>query len=156
MLQSRHEGVIMKNYQKNILIELRTVIDDEGDKELSIIKQKGKYYRKNDLEVITFIDEMTDVGRIDHFITIRAKKVNIKRTGNITMNQQFIPGRKTDSLYRHPYGSFHMEVFTKSIQYEPLSENKEGIVQIEYDATLNGEQVRKHHLTLIYTEEKQR
>ena len=49
-----------------------------------------------------------------------------------------------------------MEVFTKSIQYEPLSENKEGIVQIEYDATLNGEQVRKHHLTLIYTEEKQR
>ena len=107
MLQSRHEGVIMKNYQKNILIELRTVIDDEGDKELSIIKQKGKYYRKNDLEVITFIDEMTDVGRIDHFITIRAKKVNIKRTGNITMNQQFIPGRKTDSLYRHPYGSIY-------------------------------------------------
>lgn len=145
----------MKTNQKKVLIELRTVIDDQGEKELSIIKQKGNYYKKDDMEVITFVDEMTDVGRIEHFITIRTGKVNIKRSGSIMMNQQFIPSRKTDSIYRHPYGSFHMEIFTKLIRHQQLSAEREGSVEIEYDATLNGEQVRKHHLMLIYTEEKQ-
>lgn len=146
----------MKLNKKRVLIELRTVIDDQGEKELSIIKQKGYFRKKGNIELITFVDEMTDVGRIEHFITIRADKINIKRSGSIAMNQQFILGRKTESLYRHPYGSFHMEIFTKSMKHKPFSEDGEGSVLIEYDAKLNGEQIRKHHLTLIYTEEKRK
>ena len=81
--------------------------------------------------------------------------MNIKRTGSIGMNQQFIPGKKTESRYRHPYGSFHMEIFTRSMEHQSLSKDHEGSVIVEYDATLNGQQIRSHHLTLIYSEEKQ-
>lgn len=145
----------MKLIKKRVFIELRTVIDDEGQKELSIIKHRGHYRRKGNIEFITFIDEMTDVGKVDHYITIQPNKINIKRAGKIGMNQQFIEGRKTESLYRHPYGAFHMEIFTKSIERQSLRESREGIVTIEYEAVLNGIQTRQHHLTLVYTEENE-
>ena len=145
----------MELIKKQVFIELRTVIDDQGEKELSIIKHTGNYRRKGDIEIITFVDEMTDVGKVDHFITIQSGKINIKRSGSIGMNQQFIAGRKTESLYRHPYGSFHMEIFTESIEHQSLKGEREGCVTIEYEALLNGQQTRHHHLTLIYTEEKQ-
>lgn len=145
----------MELKKKQVAIELRTVIDDQGEKELSIIKQKGSYRRKGNLEIISFVDEITDLGKVDHFITIQPGKISIKRSGSIGMNQQFVPGKTTESRYRHPYGSFHMEIFTKSIEHQTLSLDREGSVTIEYEATLNGQQIRKHHLTLIYTEEKQ-
>jgi|SRR5690625_4082892 len=135
--------------KKKIHVELRTVIDDDGEKELSIIKQNGEYVTKGKLEVVTFTDK-SDVGEVNNFITIQAKKVNIKRTGNISMNQQFIEGKKTECLYRHPYGSFHLEINTLSITHEKLRNNKDGRVIIEYDMKINGEQSRYHHLTLTY------
>ncbi|MBO1002084.1 DUF1934 domain-containing protein [Pseudogracilibacillus auburnensis] len=144
----------MKLVKKNIQVELRTVIDDQGDKELSIIKQIGKYMKKDHIEVVTFIDK-TDFGEVNNLITIQPNKVNMKRSGHITMNQQFIEGKVTECYYRHPYGAFHLEVDTLSIQHQILQEDREGKVVIEYETKLNGQEKRYHHLTLIYGGEKE-
>lgn len=138
--------------KKNIKVELRTVIDDQGEKELSIIKQKGKYGKKNNIEFITFND-VTDFGEVHNLITIQPNKVSIKRSGKITMNQQFIKGKITECLYRHPYGTFHFEINTATITHEQLSGDNQGKVVIEYDAKINGQQTREHHLTLTFMEE---
>lgn len=135
--------------KQDIQLELRTVINDQGEKELSIIKQTGKYYKKDKLEVITYTDQ-TEFGEVNNFITIQAEKVNIKRSGKITMNQRFVKGEITECLYRHPYGTFHFEINTASIQHEILQENNNGKVIINYDAKINGQQTRHHLLTLIY------
>lgn len=140
--------------KKAVSVELRTVIDDQGDKELSIIKQKGDYIKKNNIEVITFEDEVTDIGKIKNLITIQPGKVNIKRTGSISMNQQFLQNRITECLYRHPYGKFHLEVNTLSMNSQPLVTGGVGQVVIEYEGKLNGEHTRHHHLTLTYLEEE--
>lgn len=135
--------------KKNVKVELRTVIDDNGEKELSVIKQSGKYFKKNNLEVITYLDK-TDFGEVNNLITIQDDKINIKRSGKIKMNQQFIAGKITECLYRHPYGTFHFEIYTISITCETLEDGLDGKVIIEYEAKINGQQTRHHHLTLIY------
>ena len=144
----------MKLVRKNISIELRTVIEDQGEKELSIIKQTGTYVKKENIEVISFIEKANELGNVENLITIRPNKINIKRSGKVEMNQQFIQGKQTECLYRHPYGSFLLEITTKSITHQSLADDKEGKVIIQYDVKLDKEESRHHHLTLTYTEEK--
>ena len=84
----------MKLVRKNISIELRTVIEDQGEKELSIIKQTGTYVKKENIEVISFIEKANELGNVENLITIRPNKINIKRSGKVEMNQQFIKENK--------------------------------------------------------------
>lgn len=142
----------MELIKKHIAIEIRTVIDDEGEKELTISKQKGNYIKKGSTEVITFTEKTKDFGEVKSILTIQPNKVNLKRSGSVTMNQQFIEGQISECLYRHPYGAFHMEIQTHSIKKEQKNGDKKIIIM--YELKLNGEQTRHHHLTLTYTEEK--
>lgn len=139
---------------KKIRLELRTVIDRQGEKEMSIVKQLGDYTKKNDVEIITYTEQTEDFGEVKNFISIQPHKMNIKRSGKIKMNQQFVVKKKSAGLYRHPYGSFHLETETKSMQYRPLQKEQTGKVIINYIAKINGTEEQKHHLTLTYTEEK--
>jgi|SRR5690625_1891463 len=137
--------------KKNVTIEIRTVIDDEGEKELTISKQRGNYIKKGKTEVISFIEKVKDFGSVKSLITIQPDKINLKRSGIITMNQQFVEGKTSECLYRHPYGAFRMEIQTESIKREQSGEDKKVI--IVYNAEFDGGQLRHHHLTLTYTEE---
>lgn len=138
---------------KNVKIELRTVIEDDGEKELMIVKQKGKYYKRNDLEVLTYTEKTDGEKDISNMISIYPDKINIKRTGSISMNQLFLKGRLTESLYRHPYGNIHMEIDTVSMSYESMEETGRGQAVIAYKVMLNGTEERNHYLTLTFMEE---
>ncbi len=140
--------------EKIIDVELRTVIDRNGEKEMSIIKQPAEYMRKESIEIITFTEKREDIGNIRNYITIQDKKVTIKRSGAITMNQHFEVGKRSESLYRHPYGSLHFDIRTKTLHIKRLSKEEAGEIIITYDATINGIEEQAHHLTLTYTEEK--
>src|SRR5699024_9155528 len=113
--------------KKDVSIKLHTIIDDQGEKEMSIIQQKGLYYRKGELEVLTFTDKVEGIGEIRNHITITPDKVTVKRSGAVSMNQQFVEGKKSECLYRHPYGMFHMELYTEHIssEYCPDQNNTE-------------------------------
>jgi|SRR5690625_3054286 len=142
----------MELIKKRVAIEIRTVIADQDDKELTISKQKGTYMKKGQKEVISFNEKTKDFGEVKSLITIQPDKVNLKRSGNITMNQQFVEGQISESLYRHPYGAFRMEIETQSITQQQKGQEKKVI--IIYDLKMDGAQTRHHHLTLTYTEEK--
>lgn len=140
--------------RKPIEVELRTVIDRNGEKEMSIIKQTGEYVRKNDIEIITFVENRDDIGNVRNYITIQNNKVTIRRSGAISMSHQFEVGKKSESLYRHPYGSLHFMITTKSLKCTQLKRGKKGEIIIIYDALINGIEDQEHHLTLTYMEEK--
>lgn len=135
--------------KKDVQIELRTVIDDQGHKEMSIVKQTGKYTATEDREVLVY-KEQTEVGDIRNFITLQDGKFTLKRSGAVSMNQRLIQGKETVCIYRHPFGNILMDAKTISMSYEQLTENTPGVMNIEYEMTLNGEQTRMHHLTLTY------
>jgi len=139
--------------RKCVVIELRTVIEYDRKKEMSIIKQRGTYIRKQATEIITFTEKRDDIGNIRNFITIQPKRVSIKRSGAVSMNQQFQVGKKSESLYRHPYGSIHFLMKTKSLRRTLLSPFEKGEIVITYEALINGIEKQRHHLTLTFTEE---
>ncbi len=144
----------MKLMKKQVAVTLRTLIDDEGEKELSVVKQQGIYYRKKDLEVITFTEQHGETGEVRNIISIHPDMVTVKRSGAITMNQQFKEKKKSECLYRHPYGRFYLELYTKKIEMKPMTKGQDGEVNVEYDAYIDGQSPRHHHLTLTYMEEK--
>lgn len=135
--------------KKDVQIELRTVIDDQGHKEMSIVKQTGKYTATEDREVLVF-KEQTEVGDIRNFITLQDGKFTLKRSGAVSMNQRLIQGQETVCIYRHPYGNILMDAKTIAMSYVRLTDDTPGVMNIEYEVTLNGEQTRMHHLTLTY------
>lgn len=140
--------------RKQIEVELRTVIDRNGEKEMSIIKHTGEYIQKKDIEIIRFVEKREDIGNVRNYITIQKNKVTIRRSGAISMSHQFEVGKKSESLYRHPYGSLHFTITTKSLSCNPLSKRNKGEVIVIYDALINGIEEQEHHLTLTYMEEK--
>src|SRR5699024_1734868 len=120
--------------RKNVNVELQTVIEDDGDKELVIVKQKGKYYKRNNLEVLTYTEEINKREYIKNIITNQHDKINIKKSFAISMNQILIKARVTESLYQHPNGNIHMNINTVSISYESIDETGQGQVIIAYQA----------------------
>src|SRR5699024_1934801 len=139
--------------EKMIEVELRTVIDRNGEKGMSIVKQPAEYMRKGSIEIITYTENRANIGDIRNYITIQDDKVTIKRSGDVTMNQKFEVGKRAESLYRHPYGSLHFNIKTRSLTIDRLHSTEAGEVIITYDALINGIEEQFHHLTLTYTEE---
>lgn len=141
--------------KKQITISLRTVIDRQGEKEMSISKQKAIYLRKGTVEIIKYVENKEDIGEVNNYITIQPDRVSIKRSGHIAMNQIFEEGRKSETVYRHPYGTLHLQIETESITYQSLKDAKQGEIIIEYDAIINGIEEQRHHLILTYMEESE-
>src|SRR5690625_3252562 len=122
--------------KKRVQIELRSVIDDAGDKELYIVKQRGYYYKRGNLEVLTYTEKVEDDGEINNMITITPEKVNINRSGVFSVNQQFLLTRKTECLYQHPHGNIHMSIKTKSISHRSIKRAKKGELKVNYEVVL--------------------
>lgn len=135
-----------------VSIQLQTTIDDHQGKEHVTTKQKGEYFQKDGVDILIY-EEQTAHGIIRNFITIRPNRVNIKRSGIISMNQQFHLNQKTETYYEHPYGRFHMETFTGKITNQSMTEYEQGKLTIDYVVTLNETEQRKHLLELIYDKE---
>ncbi|MBP1969829.1 uncharacterized beta-barrel protein YwiB (DUF1934 family) [Virgibacillus natechei] len=144
----------MSSQEIPVEVELRTTIEDNGQMEYNTIKHPGTLYQKGNLDVIIFEEETEEENvTTKNLLTIQSGKVNIKRTGEVKMNQQFLPNQTTENVYKHPYGVIHMETYTNSINYQPLYETDNGYLGISYSVKLNGQEERKHELALTFMEE---
>lgn len=143
----------MEPMNKQVMIELHTTIDDNGQMEYNTIRQTGNFYKKKQMDVLTFEEVTDDKTTIRNFITIQPDKVTIKRSGDVAMNQQFRTQSTTENVFRHPYGTMHMETFTESITQQSLEQEQPGHLKMAYTVKLNGEEERSHLLTLTYNEE---
>lgn len=142
----------MEPLKENVVVEMRSVIEEQGEEEVTVTKHKGNYIKKKQIEVIRFTERTKDLGDIKHFITIYPNKVNLKKSGSVSMNQQFVTGKTSECLYRHPYGAFRIEIHTKSVTKKYKDQTTE--IHIVYDSEMNEDRKRHHHLTLTYTEEE--
>ncbi|RLL42857.1 DUF1934 domain-containing protein [Oceanobacillus piezotolerans] len=143
----------MNPVQKRISLHLQTIIDDGENKEYNKVQEEGYFFQKGKLHVITYEEITEEKATIKNLITIQKDKVNIKRTGFVTMTQMFKPQQITENVYKHPHGSLHMETYTNQITYQSLAERNEGKLIISYTVKLNGQEERKHELVLVFKEE---
>ncbi|WP_449355751.1 DUF1934 domain-containing protein [Virgibacillus natechei] len=143
----------MDALQKQVLIELRTTIDDHGQMEYNTLRQSGTFFKKDRLDVLTYEEKTEDDMTTKNLITIQDGKVSVKRTGEVAMNQQFRADQITENVLKHPYGTIHMETYTNKITYQRLDEADMGKLAISYTVKLNGQEERKHELSLTFKEE---
>lgn len=145
----------MNPLNKSVAIELRTTIDDNGQMEYNTIKQRGNFYKRNELDVLTYEEKVDGEAPVKNLVTIQPERVSIKRSGNVTMNQKFRTNQTTENVFQHPHGNIHMETYTNSISYKRADQNQEGKLTIFYTVKLNGQEERKHELVLTYKEDSQ-
>ncbi|RYG71566.1 DUF1934 domain-containing protein [Lentibacillus lipolyticus] len=138
----------MKENAKQVAIELETSIDDNGEMEYNTVRQTGRYYQQPTMDVLTFTEEFDDGTHVSNLITIYEDRVSIKRKGPVAMHQQFRPHRSTENVYQHPHGTIYMETYTQYIDYRRPAAGQAGLLTIAYTVKLNGQDERKHQLTL--------
>ncbi|TRM10807.1 DUF1934 domain-containing protein [Lentibacillus cibarius] len=138
----------MNDNAKQVAIELRTAIADNGEMEYNTVRQMGRYYQQEKMDVLTFNETMDDGSQVSNMVTIYNDKVSIKRKGPVAMHQQFRQYRSTENVYQHPHGNIHMETYTKRMNYQRPSLQEAGQLTIDYTVKLNGQEERTHQLTL--------
>lgn len=146
----------MKQLAQNkhsVQLKLNTVIEDQGEKERTIETYTGSLFSKGKRDVLIYEEDLGDGHIVKNLITIQQDKVSIKRSGAVSMNQQFLLNQKTETHYKHPHGAFHMETRTSSLIYDVLEETKQGSLKIKYTVKLNGMDERQHSLILTYKKE---
>lgn len=137
---------------QHVTIQLRSTIEDLGEEEIHTTKHKGRYFHKDHLDILLFEEDL-EGEKVNNFITIYPDKVNINRSGVISMNQRFEVNRKTETYYQHQHGQFYMETHTQRIDYQSLRMYDIGKLIIAYTVTLNGAVERNHVLELTYQKE---
>lgn len=135
-----------------VRIELDTVIRD--DQTMDRIKNSfiGTLAKNERMTVITYREHLEEKQYVDTFMTITDEKINVKRTGAVSMNQAFIEQALTECVYTHPHGNMHMETFTTESSHEGTEHG--GKVVLVYEVKLNGQDSRQHELELTYHEEE--
>ncbi|MDC3414960.1 DUF1934 domain-containing protein [Aquibacillus sp. 3ASR75-11] len=136
-----------------VSIDLTTEIRELDHVESITIEESGTLIKKGNINVLTFVEHREEAEDILALITIQPGKVSVKRSGGVEMHQVFKRKQTTENVYRHEYGTLHMETYTDQISYHQLGNQKKGELFVSYQVKLNGEQKRKHRLTLSFKEE---
>lgn len=143
----------MNDTKKQVTIKLKTLISDQGQIETVKTEQRGTLLRHGRRDILLY-DEVTEEGlKIGNFITLQEDKVTIKRSGSISMYQQFVVNQIDETMYEHPHGTIHLETFTQRLRYDSPSNQYNGKLEIDYTVSLNGQEERQHKLVLTYEEE---
>ncbi|UOQ94992.1 DUF1934 domain-containing protein [Halobacillus shinanisalinarum] len=139
----------------DVKLKLITEIRDVDRKEEMTLSEPGKFYTRDETEVLTFTEHPEEGEPVNTMVTIKPDHISIKRTGAVDMRQVFQRKRETENIYRHTYGDFHMRTWTDQIEYRSLTEASQGRLFISYQMTLNDDVTQRHRLTLIFEEERE-
>src|SRR5690554_5572332 len=127
--------------KKHVNINLKTIINDGLMKEENELSTAGEFLQKGNLDVIKFKEKFEE-SEITTLVTIQKEKVSIKRSGVVSMHQQFWLDRLTENVYKHPHGNIHMETFTTNMTYIPFETNRTAKLELVYSVKLNGQTER--------------
>lgn len=132
---------------------LQTEITDDKESEHITTHFNGEFYHRQNMDVLTFQEKNNEDLSIKNLITIHTDKVSIKRTGDITMHQQFRAQQTTENVFKHPHVNIHMETYTQKLDYYAPSCMDTGKLSITFTVKLNGQAERNHQLTLLIKED---
>lgn len=132
---------------------LQMKITDDKETERTTTHYTGDFYHRENMDVITFQEKNDEDLSIKNLITIHNDKVSIKRTGDVTMHQQFRVKQTTENVFKHPHVNIHMETYTHKLGYQAPNDTDTGKLSIDFTVKLNGQEEREHQLTLLIKEE---
>ncbi|WP_196594470.1 DUF1934 domain-containing protein [Pectinatus sottacetonis] len=122
---------------KVILTVEGSQIDILGDTTSIEFIAEGQYCQKNGISYILYNEtKSSGMEGTKTLLKIADNTVHLIRKGNISQQQFFSDGVKSDSQYQTPYGSMKIAVLTKKITIEKGTISSS--VYINYDMLING------------------
>lgn len=137
--------------KSKVNVKMTVEIHDRGNKMKTVIEEQGQLIENETTTILKFSEKDENNETIDSFITITKDSVSVKRSGAISMLQKFKQKQITENMYRHPFGTMHMETKTDQIMYEKPTERKQGKLFMSYTTSLDGENPRRQRLTIVMT-----
>ncbi|PBB06384.1 MULTISPECIES: DUF1934 domain-containing protein [Salimicrobium] len=137
----------------NVAVTLETHIRDGSDSEQMSLSEKGRFFRKGNMDVVTFREHPEGREPVDTMVTIKPGHVSIKRSGGVEMRQLFEVNTETENTYVHEYGKLFMSTWTEQLDYRPPGDSGNGELFIVYKMTVNEDVTQDHQLKLTLKEE---
>ncbi|QXM06779.1 DUF1934 domain-containing protein [Crassaminicella indica] len=124
---------------KNIMLKIEGMqIGMDGEENTIELVTEGKLYEKgNTLYLVYEESEISGMAGCTTTVKISKDKISMKRFGTAKSEIVFEKGKRYNSNYHTPYGTFDMEVLTKDMTYTITDEYK-GDIRIEYFLNLQG------------------
>lgn len=126
-----------------------------ADGEINTIElvAKGHCRQTHGTTYITYKEEVTGLDGATTLLKLYPDHICLVRLGAYEQKQEFIPGRKTYSLYRTPYGSMKLGVLTHDLSCHPADEHDPSagqIVLITYELEMEGQWQSSNTLKLSF------
>ncbi len=114
------------------------------------IAYAGKHRRLAGNHIITYEEYPTEEGNISakntNLLKIGQNFVHITKRGTVSSQMHFEPGKKHQSTYQTPYGSFDMAITTENVSVQ--ESDKALLAKIEYFLSLNQCPVSKYTIEI--------
>lgn len=121
---------------KNVLISLKGTQYSEGETNIEII-YTGVYFYKNNMHYIGYEEISDDGDKTRNTIKLGKGYVEITRRGIVESEMKFIENVTTGTLYRTPYGSINMDIFTEIL--DVLIRENNIRIKMKYSLAMDGE-----------------
>ena len=106
----------MDSLKKEVIVKVRTVQTDDGDKTVISNEYKGTLYVKKGKYFIFYTEYGEDGDKMsDSVIRCDGETVEIKRTGSYSSVLTFNSGKEYKTIYNTPYGGMSVSLKCKNV-----------------------------------------
>lgn len=115
----------------------RQTLGEETDE--TVVCAEGTYYKKNELHCMEYEEEPEPGVKIHNRISASGRGVKISKSGAVSSDMLFIPGKCKEVAYQTPYGTLSMETRCHAIE---VKEAEDAVnILVEYGLYTAGELV---------------
>ncbi|QZY55472.1 DUF1934 domain-containing protein [Crassaminicella profunda] len=124
---------------KNVMLKIEGLQSSiDGEENTIELVTEGKLYKKGNAVYLVYEEsEISGMKGCTTTVKVVEDKISMKRFGKSKSEIIFEKGKRYNTNYHTPYGTFDMEVLTKDMSYSITDEYK-GDIHIEYFVNLEG------------------
>lgn len=130
------------------VLDIKGIIDRNGDKEVIEYTTAGDYYIKNGAHYLIYEEtELTGMEGVKTMVKIHDDSVLIKRYSEGASDLVVTLGKMEESFYRTPYGIFDMITFGRKLSVQ--ADEDGGRIHFTYDLTIKDLSESYNEMTII-------
>jgi uncharacterized beta-barrel protein YwiB (DUF1934 family) len=131
----------MRKPLKSLAVEIDTATTSQTDAQQTTAgKYEGQLYLTGDGSyMLRYVEELEAKAPVQTTLKIEANEVKLIRHGAQRMNHRFVSGKRTQSVYRTPYGALTMETETLELVWAWYEDA--GSLKLVYRLALGGQDV---------------
>ncbi|MBK5252171.1 MAG: DUF1934 domain-containing protein [Peptostreptococcaceae bacterium] len=124
---------------KKVMLKIKGTIKRAGDEpEIIELTTEGKHYKKGGAEYLVYEEsEISGMKGATTTLKLKGDKITLTRFGSARMRLEFEKGKRFESEYFTPNGTFELEILTDELYYV-FNENIKGNILVRYEMSLKG------------------